>query len=263
MMTPEEIYSVWAPESSIWSPWVAPVLFTRLACVDSSGPVQEMPTVDLGFLGHLTGRNTVIVIDLPGARSVEIGIQLVREGYRPVPLYNGLPGSGMSEQVSILSPNALGATVDVAGLMDALCRGTRILRGASLASDAPPTFLLDSDRLMGNRPLAVGMFDNRWRVFPQNLPSGRFLLAHEVQNALLISLWAQPREDLAHVLLRWQDSGIKIYSKSLGNDEYACVIQVSPPSRFRRAWYRVLAIVGLRRNSAGGFGGIVPDTSAG
>jgi hypothetical protein len=219
-----------------------------------------MPTVDLGFLRHLAGRNTVIVIDLPGARSVEVGVQLVRDGYRPVPLYNGVPGPGMSQDVGILSTNAL---VDMTGLMGALCRATRILREASLPSHAPAAFLLDSDRLIGNRPLAEGMFDNRWKVFPQNLPSGRFLLAHVVENVLLISLWAQPREDLAHILLRWQEAGIRIYSKSLANDENASAIRVSTPLRFRRAWYRALAIVGLRRSSAGGFGAIVPDTSAG
>jgi len=35
-------------------------------------------------------------------------------------------------------------------------------------------------------------------------------------------------------------------------------VEIQKPSRFRSAMYRMLAMVGLRRNSAGGFGAIVP-----
>jgi len=34
--------------------------------------------------------------------------------------------------------------------------------------------------------------------------------------------------------------------------------EIQEPSRFRSTIYRVLAMVGLRRNRAGGFGDIVP-----
>jgi hypothetical protein len=111
--------------------------------------------------------------------------------------------------------------------------------------------------------MAEGMFDNRWMVFPQDFPSGKFLLGQGIRNAVLISRWKQPGEDVAHILLRWQEAGISIYSKSVTSDEAVCPIKVSPPSRFRRSWHRALAMVGLRRNSTGGFGAVIPYTSAG
>ena len=33
-MTPEEIYKSWAPADSIWSPWVIPVPFAQIVCLN-------------------------------------------------------------------------------------------------------------------------------------------------------------------------------------------------------------------------------------
>jgi len=41
----------------------------------------------------------------------------------------------------------------------------------------------------------------------------------------------------------------------------ARALVVTPPSRFRSFLYRVIVMAGLRRNSAGGFGSVVPDPS--
>ncbi len=40
-------------------------------------------------------------------------------------------------------------------------------------------------------------------------------------------------------------------------------IEVRPPSRFRRAWYRVIALLALRRSDVGGFGGSIPEQTSG
>lgn len=262
-MTPEEIYKVWAPESSIWSPWATPVLFARLTCGSVTDRPGEMPQVNLDWLGGFECESTVVVVDLPGRQSVEMGIALTRRGYWPVPLYNGVPGTGESANLSIVVANASGVTVDMTGLMNAVCEGTGILKGLSLPPHAPPAFLLDTDRVLGNRVMAEGVFDNRWMIFPQNFPSAKFLLSRGIRHALLISRWPDPRKDLAHVLLRWQEAGIKTYAKNVADDQQASEIRVAPPSGFRRAWYRALAIAGFHRNSTGGFGGIIPFTTGG
>jgi hypothetical protein len=82
---------------------------------------------------------------------------------------------------------------------------------------------------------------------------------HGIEDVLLVQEDdLQPREDLAHVLLRWQEAGLRIRGRD------GVVIRVQRPSQFRALWYRALAILGLRRNSAGGFGSYVPEsTSAG
>ena len=65
----------------------------------------------------------------------------------------------------------------------------------------------------------------------------------------------QPREDLAHVLFRWQEAGLRIRGR--GGRE----IRVERPPRYRALWYRALATLGLRRNDTGGFGSLVPENT--
>jgi hypothetical protein len=70
-----------------------------------------------------------------------------------------------------------------------------------------------------------------------------------------------PHEDLAHVLLRYQEAGIAILSAA--TDGGAEPITIAKPNNFGRFWYRALALAGLRRNSAGGFGAVIPARGPG
>src|SRR5208337_2702449 len=129
----------------------------------------------------------------------------------PVPLYNASPGSPFVG----LSPGAQGAwdaAVDMRPIVAAIGRITASLQALNLPADAPPAFLLDSNRLLGTtRPVTPGMFDNRWMVFPQDFPSANFLLVHGIQKALLVQKdRLEPQDDLAHTLLRWQEGGITV-----------------------------------------------------
>jgi hypothetical protein len=40
-------------------------------------------------------------------------------------------------------------------------------------------------------------------------------------------------------------------------------LRVNRPSNFKTLWYRALAMMGLRRNSAGGFGSVIPELASG
>jgi hypothetical protein len=130
--------------------------------------------------------------------------------------------------------------------------------------DAPPAFLLDADRLRCRAPPGPGHFDNRWMTFPQDFPSANFLLAQAIQSVLLVQAQPnQPQEDLAHVLLRWQEGGLRLRVVSPGAGNVPQPIEVRRPHLFRWAWHRALVTLGLRRNSAGGFGAVVPQPSSG
>jgi hypothetical protein len=72
----------------------------------------------------------------------------------------------------------------------------------------------------------------------------------------------QPKPDLAHVLRRWQEAGIELYLQDPAGYEAPQPMDVKLPSRFRSLVYRVLALSGLRRNSAGGFGSVIPQPSS-
>lgn len=261
-MTREEVFSVWAPQDSIWSPWVAPVLFAEtdwsLMSADAAEPQAvpwpQKPTPD-----------TAVIVDLPFAQSVHVGFSLAAIGFRPVPLYNASPGP----PIVGLAPGSQGvsnAAVDMRSIVAAIARITNTLRGMSFSFNAPPAFLLDSNRLEGTtQPINRGMFDNRWMVVPQDFPSASFLLAHGIRQALLVQQHQlEPQRDLAHSLLRWQEGGISVLAKRLDDDTAPSPITVQRPSKYRAAWYRALAQLGFRRSAAGGFGSYIPElTGAG
>jgi len=80
---------------------------------------------------------------------------------------------------------------------------------------------------------------------------------------LIQSKGDHPQPDLAHTLRRWQGGGIVIESKALTSSEPPCRIEVRKPSGFGFLWHRALRMLGLRRHRLGGFGGFVPEPSAG
>lgn len=269
-MTPEQVYGIWAPPASVWSAWVIPVPFAQLFCHDAM--IQtELPHFNFDWLPVGDLRDLAIVADLPGADAIHYGLALLRYGFRPVPVLDGSPGPYGVPIAAPDPPSLTGgvrkslSTVDMNSLLLALCQGASQMQLARLEGDAPPVFLLDANRMVGVPSENGEVFDNRWMTFPQDFPSGRFLLGHGIRRVVLVhdKFVSQPQEDLAHVLLRWQEEGIAIESKSARFGEGPRPIQVNRPSRFRAAWYRALAILGLRRNDAGGFGGYPPDTSGG
>ena len=259
-MNQEEVFSVWAPRDSIWSPWVAPVVFAQ-----THWDIQNFDLVTPQPLPWLREqmRDAALVVDLPFAESVEVGFALAAAGFRPVPLYNASPGP----PVVGLAPGSQGvsnAAIDMRPIVAAICRVTPSLQDLKFSADAPPAFLLDCHRLEGTtRPVDQGMFDNRWMVFPQDFPSASFLSSHGIRRALLVQKHQlEPQDDLAHSLLRWQEGGITVLAKKLDDNSPASEITVRRPSKYKAAWYRALAQLGLRRSSAGGFGSYIPETTA-
>jgi len=259
-MTPEELFAAWAPADSVWSQWVIPVPFAQIVYFDAE------PEKSLEILPDLNGfrfdSDLGIIVDLPGGDSIRYGIALARLGFRPVAAFDGSPGpftaAGPPHHAAQEDVGHARATVvvDMRDLLFTLCATGPILQGISIASSAPPAFLLDSLRMKGDHAPDPRLFDNRWKVFPQDFPSAKFLQEQGVRRILLIQEDAgQPQEDLAHVLLRWQEAGLEILASRKAGANQHTAIRVAKPSRFRASWYRGLEILGLRRNSVGGFGG--------
>lgn len=249
-MTNEECYEIWAPRDAVWSPWAKPTLFAYLQRVATAGQATAgWETLDTGWAPE-PRRGAAIVVELPGVEAVKAGLALARLGYRPVPLFNATVGAN-----PVLNVEPLG---------DALLEGAEVLRGLALPPDAPPAFLLDARRLVPDVPLIPGKYDNRWIVLPQDLPSGTFLLARGLRDVLLAQRGeGEPRQDLAHVLLRWQQAGLRLQAVDVNAGGRRRDLAVRPPGLFRIAWYRLLALSGLRRNDSGGFGGEIPEPSRG
>lgn len=262
-MDASQLFETWAPPDSVWSRWAKPALFAETAADPAASPM--MPGVMPGSpelppppaspreetrLRVLEDSATGFVLDLPGAQSVELGLALARAGYRPVPLFN--------------TADHPAAVVNVRPVLDQLKAGAEEVSRLPARPGAPPAFLLDSGR--GTGLPGPGKFDNRWIVFPQDFPSATFLLAQGVRRVVLLQPKTpadQPQEDLAHVLRRWQEAGVEIYLQDPSVDEPPRPLTVQRPSSFRSLAYRAFALFGLKRNSAGGFGSIIPVVSAG
>ena len=257
-MTNIEVYKTWAPNNAEWTQWAKPVMFANMT---SPARTDEQFSINIPEIKWLDfySQNTAIIVDLPSEKSVEETLALAQIGYRPVPLYNG-----------VCKTNIINMIVNTICLSKALYEGAKLLPAMNIKNDAPPVFMLDSGR-MKNWYKTPGMYDNRWCVFPQDMPSASFLLKQKI-NKIIVRTEKTPSyfnkvfyednilNDLTHILFRYQTAGIKIHL-SCGNDTVNEFI-VSKPSKYKNLFYRFSVLLGLSRNAAGGFGSIVPDLSS-
>ncbi len=252
-MTGRELYEVWAPALDEWSPWVKPVLFAEIDDFANDAAFIPMPK-EPGLRCRIEPiRDTAVVLDLPGPRSLLAGLDLAKVGYRPVPLYNTT--SGRHQKV----PPEKCVLPHVAVLVRMLSMPLAEHVRNTIIGETPPVFLLDSRRLRGGNSPSPGMYDNRWMVFPQDFPSAGFLKSRGITQAVVVQEEMGPlADDLSHVLLRWKQAGIAILRQDADMDSPPRAAEIQEPSRFRSTLYRVFALMGLRRNSAGGFGSVIP-----
>src|SRR4051794_4793341 len=87
-MTRDELFDAWAPAGGPWSDWAKPVLFAHWP--RPLPPAPEPVAADLSWVPAPAER-VALVIDLPGAASVHVGLELAARGYRPVALFNACP----------------------------------------------------------------------------------------------------------------------------------------------------------------------------
>jgi hypothetical protein len=230
-----EAYKIWAPDGAQWTAWAKPVLF--MSVPQGVAESIEIPAINWSVP---TG-GTAVVVDLPGSDAVFEGLGLAKMGFRPVPIYNG-----------VNAPSGTIPIVDVSEIVGTLYGGASVLRTLNIPDNAPPVFLLDSQRMKDGK--VPGRYDNRWLVFPQDMPSASYVMNKGISSVVVRS--GSISHDLAHILRRYQEKGIQIL---LCDGNVTKEVQVSAPSRFRRLFYRFIAICGLTRNAAGGFGGRIPE----
>jgi hypothetical protein len=264
-LTREQAFELWAPISSPWWAWAKPVLFAHLPEVLlTTHAASPDPTLDVAPWAPNADGATVVVVDLPGAQSVRAGEGLVRAGFRPVPLFNAVPGPRNDSRGG--PADGPRTVVDVHSIVDAIRDASpRMVEAIQLLPNgAPPAFLLDANRRLGTEP-RPGDFDNRSVSLPTDFPSATALLARGVSRALLV-MGDGPANDLAHTLLRWQLAGIEMHACSIDADFRASTphpITVARPSWFGALWHNALSVLRLRRSPMGGFGGTLPLPSAG
>lgn len=238
------LFEMWAPVASRWSAWAKPALFTYLPPT-AVAPAERVPWTSAGAMPLGSGRHAVVV-DLPGVEGIACGLALAERGFRPVPLYNLTQGIG--KEVVAVDP-----------LIAALHDGAELLQTLAMPDDAPPAFLLDSNRHVG--VASPSMFDNRWMVFPQDFPSGRALMSAGIERVLVIRREGTPRVDLLSVLRLWKREGL---ASARFDPATGVTSDLAMDTSLLAIFSAHLSMVfhGLRENAAGGFGGQVPVPQA-
>ena len=198
-MTPAEreaCFAAWAPDDSLWSavgesPWR---FFTpwndgyeQALAVE---PVVRRPTA------ATSDSNIVVIVDLPGAEAVHMGVAMARHSLRPVRASTEPRGPACRDRRASSSPIAA----------DGGARTSKVPPGSRRA----PGFLLTRDETSRRNRRRPAAYDDRWVAPPQDFPSGALLASRGVRLRPSSGAAAPlDRPDLAHVLRRWQDHGIR------------------------------------------------------
>ncbi len=239
------IYKVWAPSENLWTAWAKPVLFANIdsfAGSTGTGAIEiNEPKISLKEIN-----DAAIIVDLPGTRSITDGLSYVKAGFRPIPLYNCVSGSGR-------------VMVEVGDLTRGLKLGAQYITTHKdlLKDSSPPVFLLDSNR-MSTRSKGSEYFDNRYSIFAQDMPSANYLKQNNINKIILIS--EHIMEDLSHILLRYQEAGIQILLADSSGELKDT--KITKPGMFKSLYYRFQIIFGLSRNPIGGFGHLIKVDTA-
>lgn len=243
MHTQLDLYKLWAPDDALWTQWVKPVVFMNMRANQFfGGPGLQKVVVD--WTGYEKG--TMIIVDLPGKTALDEGFALAAMGYRPIPLYNGVPG-----------PQWATAVISMGPIMQGLTEGARLLPSMSINNQANPVFLLDSERFKWARK-RPGTFDNRWRLVPQDMPSANYLKRQGITKIIVRAKLVQ--SDLGFILHQYQKAGIVVYTcGEYGGPRKASSFKPHGLGLF----YRFMLIFGLTRCATGGFGMMIPEPSSG
>jgi hypothetical protein len=139
---------------------------------------------------------TAIIVDLPGPDAIDMGLALGQRGYRPVPSMN--------------TASAMFELIDMAPVLERLMAGARFASAFPTGPAVPPAFLLDSRRDGGGVKPVPNMFDNRWFVFPTDLPPAEQLQAAGITTVLIVQDEPLPREDVEAIGWAYQRGGLTV-----------------------------------------------------
>lgn len=195
-MTKKEIYRNWAPIGVKWTEWVRPVPFVML---DNNLNIREYYNFNIPKINYKIDdcKNTAVIVDLPGIESITEGLALSKIGFRPIPIYNGTDETEGAK-----------ATTDNHTIKMGLIYGANELIKQNISNEAPPAFLLDSNRI--NRfKMNASIFDNSWDIYAQDLPSAEFFIKNDINKIIVRSKFIN--KDLKKILYQFQQKKIRIF----------------------------------------------------
>ena len=195
-MTGKDLFKIWAPIGAKWVNWVRPVPFININEQFEGYESGEFVIPKINYMSKVK-LNTAIIVDLPGNTSIKEGLAIAKFGFRPVPIYNGI-----DEQEGAM------ATVDNKIVKMGLIKGALELKKMQFDKDAPPVFLLDSNR-MNRYKINLSVFDNSWDIYAQDIPSPEYFLKNGICDIIVRGKCIN--KDLNKVLYPFQKKGINIF----------------------------------------------------
>ena len=199
-----DVYKCFVPNVNKWSNWVRPVPFINIGMGKRN--YSYMFSEQHLFDGNdedmkLFTKDTAIIVDMPGISSINVGMNLLKNGFRPIPLYNGTIEEDNSRSI-----------VDNQTVSEGLLWMAEQLQQMEINEDAMPAFLLDSNRLAQYKR-EVSIYDNSWDIYAQDMPSAQYFKENCVKRILLIS--ERVSGDLRKILIKYQKGGLDIYLKKI------------------------------------------------
>jgi hypothetical protein len=255
-MDKTDLYRLWAPQGESWSPWVKPVPFAHFDENAPSEMAAPREDVSWSWLPNPSSQ-TALILDLPGGESVLVGVSLIEQGYRPVPIFASCPPNPAATMETIARP-AVPTGEIVASLA---AQGPKLFRIRTLVG-LIPAFLVDARR--GARGLMVhgDIFDNRSALFESDFPSARTLKERGISKCLVVRDPAFPlADDLRYSLLPWARAGISIELADLKG--IRTEFPLPPHGFFSETVHRISLMFALKRSLSGGFGRFVPESAGG
>ena len=197
-----DVYKKFVSSENGWSNWVRPVPFINIG-------VGKKSFANVYNEQHLFAKDEIapflektgIIVDMPGAESAMVGLNLAKEGFGIVPLFNGT-----------IEQDGARATSDCQSASESLVWLGEKLQDINVADNGKPVFLLDSNRLLRFKR-NINLFDNSWDIYSQDMPSVKYIKGNGINKILVIGEKIAP--DLKRILLKYQKGGIDIYLKKI------------------------------------------------
>lgn len=189
------IFTIWAPQGKKWTEWVRPVPFVAINEDFRTYEVCDFTIPNITYMDKLP-ENTAIIVDLADDEGIKEGIALAKIGFRPIPVYNGT-----EPQEGVMS------TIDNNVIEYGLIKGAVELQKIIIKDDAPPAFLMDSNRTHRYK-MNESVFDNSWDIYPQDLPSAKYFLTNDINKIIVVGEKFQ--KDLKRILRKFEKEGIEI-----------------------------------------------------
>lgn len=194
-MTNRKVFEIWSHGDSLWSGWVRPVQFVSIDTTADTSYIDRLEN-EFPYMKNIS-EDTAIILDAAGYNGVVEAIMLADLGFRPIPVYNATK-----------APINAKALLDTSQIEEALLWGANELADIKICKNAPPVFLLDSNRTEHFK-MDTSIFDNSWDIYPQDLPSAEYFLGHEIRKILVKSEKIQA--DLYKIIYTYQQKGLEIF----------------------------------------------------